>query len=99
MSTSEMAHDGVRQSSTANRDGVSAKPVPLLIGNRDAACMLGIGARTLWSITKCKAIPSRKIGSRVLYSPDELRAWISLGCPTEPGAADRVTKAMRQTAK
>ncbi len=54
--------------------------------------MLALGARTLWSLTKCGAIPSRHIGRAVRYCPDELRAWVGAGCPTDPGAADRIRK-------
>ena len=73
----------------------SADHMPLLIDADEAAAELSLGARTLWSLTKCKAIPSRKIGRSVRYSPVELRAWIAAGCPTEPGSAERVRKAVR----
>jgi len=66
----------------------------LLINPKTAAAMLAVGARTLWSLTNCNAIPSRKVGRAVRYSPDELRAWIALNCPTAPGAGDRVRAAM-----
>ena len=69
--------------------------MPLLIDADEAASELSVGARTLWSLTKCGAIPSRKIGRSVRYSPVELRAWIAAGCPTEPGSAERVRKAVR----
>ena len=69
--------------------------MPLLIDADEAASELSLGARTLWSLTKCNAIPSRKIGRSVRYSPVELRAWVAAGCPTEPGSADRVRKAVR----
>tara|TARA_E500000318_G_C3555800_1_gene211029 strand:+ start:1560 stop:1832 length:273 start_codon:yes stop_codon:yes gene_type:complete len=68
----------------------------LLIDAKDAAAMLAIGARTLWTYTNCNAIPSRKIGRAVRYCPDELRAWIGAGCPTSPGSADRVRKEARR---
>lgn len=64
----------------------------LLIDTKAAAAMLALGTRTLWTLTKCNAIPSRHIGRSVRYCPSELRAWISAGCPTEPGSADRVRK-------
>ena len=66
---------------------------PLLIDAKRAAVMLGLSARNLWSLTKCNAVPHRKIGRRTLYVPAELRAWIALGCPTEPGSATRVWEA------
>jgi excisionase family DNA binding protein len=67
----------------------------LLVKARDAAAMLGIGERTLWSLTKRGAVPSRRIGRAVRYPVAELRAWLDAGCPTEPGAAEGVRAAMR----
>ncbi len=82
----------------SNTDGVaqSAEYTPLLIDARSAAELLAIGPRTLWSLTNRRAIPARRIGRAVRYCPRELAAWIDLGCPTEPGAADRVRKAVRR---
>ncbi len=69
---------------------------PLLIDAKAAAAMLALGARTLWSLTNCRAIPSRKIGRAVRYAPEELQAWIAADCPTDAGAADQVRTAMRK---
>jgi len=55
----------------------------LLISSKEAAKLLSISSRSLWSLTKCGAIPSRKIGRSVRYSPAELQAWIAAGCPSE----------------
>jgi len=68
----------------------------LLIDARAAAQKLGLGARTLWSLTNRDALPSRRIGRLVRYDPVELAAWIEADCPTEPGAASRVRRAMRK---
>lgn len=57
--------------------------------------MLGIGKRRLWELSNCRAIPSYKVGRSRRYSPDELRAWVACECPTEPGAAERVRRAVR----
>lgn len=54
---------------------------PLLIDARQAAAMLSISARKLWSLTQANGVPHRRIGSRVLYPVDELRQWIDAGCP------------------
>jgi predicted DNA-binding transcriptional regulator AlpA len=54
-----------------------------------------IGKRKLWELTNCNAIPCRRIGRSVRYVPAELQAWIDCGCPTEPGSAERVRKAVR----
>ncbi|WP_145195068.1 helix-turn-helix domain-containing protein [Planctomycetes bacterium Poly30] len=57
-----------------------------LIKAADAAEVLALSPRTLWSLTNCEAIPSRRVGRAVRYVPAELDAWIVAGCPTEPGA-------------
>jgi len=49
----------------------------LLIDARDAARLLSISPRTLWSLTKAGKIPVVRIGRRVLYATDTLRAWIT----------------------
>jgi predicted DNA-binding transcriptional regulator AlpA len=77
----------------------TADSSPFLIDKRAATALLSMGERTLWSLTKCRAIPSRKIGRSVRYDPAELRAWVHAGCPTEPGAAERVCAAMRKGVK
>lgn len=66
--------------------------IALLLDGRAAHRMLSIGQRKLWELTKCDAIPSKRIGRRVLYCPLELAAWIRIGCPATPGAARRVRK-------
>jgi hypothetical protein len=68
---------------------------PLLIDAKAACAMLCIGKRRLWMLSNCRAIPSIKIGKSRRYCPNELRAWVQAGCPTEGGAGDRVQKAVR----
>lgn len=70
-------------------------PEPLAVNAETAAKMLGIGTRSLWSFTACDAVPHVRIGRSVRYRPDELRAWLDLGAPTEPGSAEAVRSAMR----
>ena len=48
----------------------------LLIGAREAAKALAISERTLWELTNSGDVPHVRIGRRVLYDPDDLRAWI-----------------------
>lgn len=50
--------------------------VPLLVGAKEAARSLGISERTLWSLTKRAKVPHVRLGRRVLYDPDDLRAWV-----------------------
>ena len=78
--------------STRGRINEQSEYTPLLVGAKVAAGMLSIGSRTLWSLTKCNAVPSRKIGRAIRYCPNELQAWIAAGCPTEPGSAKRARK-------
>jgi predicted DNA-binding transcriptional regulator AlpA len=72
--------------------GTIPTPAPLLIDAKAARLAISMGERKLWSLTNCRAIPSRKIGKSVRYSPAELAAWVACGCPTDPGAGDRVRK-------
>ncbi|MFK7883622.1 MAG: helix-turn-helix domain-containing protein [Phycisphaerales bacterium] len=71
-------------------------PAPELIAESSAAVIVGMGRRTLWALTRCRAIPHRKIGRSVRYVPRELNAWIDAGCPTEPDAMDRVLRDLRR---
>ena len=95
--------NGARSTTTGTADttlnatlkAVVSPPDPLLIDAKAASSLLHIKSRRLWTLTNCKAIPSFKVGRSVLYSPDELKAWIACGCPTEGGAAVRVRKAVR----
>jgi excisionase family DNA binding protein len=48
----------------------------LLWNARKAAKALGISDRTLWTMTKDGAIPHVPVGYRVLYDPEDLKAWI-----------------------
>jgi len=49
----------------------------LLMSAQDAARALAISERTLWGLTKRQAIPSIRVGRRVLYDPRDLQAWIN----------------------
>ncbi len=70
-------------------------PTPLLIDAPATCKVLCMGERRLWVLSNCGAIPSHKIGKSRRYSPDELRAWVRAGCPTQAGAGDRIRKEMR----
>lgn len=41
-----------------------------------AAKLLGLSIHTLYSYIRYRRIPFRKIGSRVLFDPDELENWL-----------------------
>jgi excisionase family DNA binding protein len=51
-------------------------PNRLLVTVREAAKMLGISERTLWTMTSPRgSIPSIRIGRAVRYNLDSLRQW------------------------
>lgn len=88
--------NGARSTTTGTADTTANanKPAPLLIDAPAACAVLCIGERRLWVLSNCRAIPSFKIGKSRRYCPDELRAWVRAGCPTDAGAGDRVRKAV-----
>jgi excisionase family DNA binding protein len=43
---------------------------------REAAKLLGICTRTLWTWTRAGRVPCVKIGKTVLYPADQLREWL-----------------------
>ena len=57
-----------------NRDDIC--PQPLLLTPAQTARSLSIDPRKLWGLTNCRQIPCVRIGRRVLYGPEDLRAWI-----------------------
>ncbi len=70
---------------------------PLMRRGIRAGCeMTGLGERTIWLLVNRNALPHRRVGRAILFVPDEVRAWIRAGCPTDAGAGDRVRKAVRQ---
>ncbi len=52
-------------------------PPPLAVKPRDAAAMLGISERTLWTYTNRGDIPCKKLGRCVIYPVDRLRDWLN----------------------
>ncbi len=48
----------------------------LAVNRREAASMLGISERLLWTWTKAGTIPHVRIGTRVLYPVEQLRQWL-----------------------
>ncbi|MBS0196262.1 MAG: helix-turn-helix domain-containing protein [Planctomycetes bacterium] len=49
--------------------------VPILVGIDEAARMLGVSSRTVWTLTDSDSLPHLRIGRRVLYPVDALRRW------------------------
>lgn len=52
-------------------------PERLLLPPREAAGVLSISERSLWTLTKSGEIPSVRIGRSVRYSVAALEAWIA----------------------
>jgi len=48
----------------------------LTVNRREAAQMLGISERLLWTLTNAREVPHVRIGARVLYPIDALKQWI-----------------------
>jgi excisionase family DNA binding protein len=72
-----------------------ACPTPLMLRGIRSGCELtGLGERTVWSLINRNALPHRRVGRAVMFVPEEVAAWISAGCPTAAGSADRVRKAV-----
>lgn len=50
---------------------------PLALRAKDAARLLSISTRALWSLTNRGEVPHVRIGKSVLYPTDALRAWLA----------------------
>jgi excisionase family DNA binding protein len=49
---------------------------PLLLTAREAARLLSISPRTLWTLTNRGELPAVRIGRAIRYDPVDLRHWI-----------------------
>jgi excisionase family DNA binding protein len=50
---------------------------PLSLRARDAARLLGLSERALWSLTNRGEIPCVRIGRAILYPVDSVREWLA----------------------
>ena len=58
----------------------------LQLSAREAARCLSVSERTVWANSAPRgSIPTVRIGQRVLYDPDDLRAWIEQQKGSEHG--------------
>ena len=64
------------RSLTTDNPTLGEPPTGLLWDTRASAKALGIGVRTLARLTHAGSLPCVRIGSRVLYDPRDLTAWI-----------------------
>jgi excisionase family DNA binding protein len=62
---------------------------PLAVSRREAAVMLGISERLLWTWTQAGTIPHVRIGTRVLYPVEQLRQWLSKQATSVRPATDQ----------
>lgn len=52
-------------------------PQPMLVPPREAARLLAISERTLWSLTRSREIPHVRLRRCVRYDIEDLREWIA----------------------
>jgi predicted DNA-binding transcriptional regulator AlpA len=69
---------------TVEAEGRNDGPVPLLIGARDLARLLGISKATLERMKAAGRLPSPVVLSAGCHRwrLDEVRAWVAAGCPS-----------------
>jgi hypothetical protein len=76
----------------AEEIGIPIAPEPLLIEGEAAAPSIGISERFLGALAITGDVPSVLIGTRRLYRPRDLRAWVDAGCPTPRWSALQASK-------
>jgi len=59
----------------ASNSAANSGEMPILVGIDEAARMLGVSSRTVWTLTDSDSLPHLRIGRRVLYPVDALRRW------------------------
>ena len=81
-----------REVNTGMKAGQSVASPPLLLRAPRAAALLNTSVRTLRTLNATGRIPRAiRLGRSTYWRPDELKAWVTAGCP------DRVTwQAMQQ---
>ena len=61
---------------------IRAADSPAGLGPDDAAAFIGLGRSTLDRYNAARLVPEpRRVGNRLLYSRDELAAWLRHGSP------------------
>lgn len=69
-------------------NGDAAGDARVAVRPKEAADLLGISPRLLWDWTKNRGLPHAKLGGVVLYSIEDLRAWVAM----HAGGTDRRSK-------
>lgn len=89
------ATDKTAAAELRERLGTDAKDEParpFLIKSNDAAALLSISPRLLWSLDASGQIPQPvRLGRSVRWNVDVLRHWIEVGCPSRE-CFERATK-------
>ncbi len=49
---------------------------PLAVGSQDAAELISISVRHLWSLTKKNQVPHVRLGKRIIYPVEALNQWL-----------------------
>ena len=63
---------------------------PLAVAARLAAQMISVSPRTLWALTAPRGpIPAARVGRRVVYRIDDLRAYLRHLAEESAGAAEQ----------
>ena len=58
-------------------DHSAGRVVPLLLSIKEAAIMLGVCERTVWTLAHERQLPYVQIGRRVLFRHAALESWIA----------------------
>ena len=61
---------------TTLEPAAAGEKTPLLLDEREAARLLGVAPRTLWSLADTGEVPCVRIGRRKLYSVSSLHEFI-----------------------
>jgi predicted DNA-binding transcriptional regulator AlpA len=78
----------------AHTSAAPSAVAPLCVDAAELAVMLGLGLRTVRTYDRAGKLPAPiRIGGRVLWRVDEIRAWLDAGAP------DRQTWAARRAAR
>lgn len=55
----------------------SVEETRLAVGAVEAAKMLGVSPRTVWALTRSGRLPHVRLGRRIVYPVEALRAWLA----------------------
>lgn len=66
-------------------DAPAEQPEPLLVDAPEAARLLGVSQRTVWTYANTGRIPTIRFGKRVKFSVEALRAWIAAETAAQMG--------------